>query len=75
MKKYTSSQKRDYHTNRAYNPREFGISSNSRKHNYSEGFFDACNGFPKRCLEKGYTGIKYKYSYNLGYKNGLKNRY
>lgn len=80
-KKYTSSQKRAYYFDRAYNPNKYGLLYYSPKHAYSVGFKDGAFNYSRSvtdiCLEdiKKFHGNKSAYAYVMGFKKGLKNKY
>lgn len=72
-KKYSVSERKNYHRSRAFEPSKFGLTFGSPKHRYSQGFYDGCLGLPSseyklRVLE----GEKDAFSYGKGYQVGKK---
>ena len=76
MKKFTVSQRRMYHSDRALHPDKYGVAFNSPKHTYSQGFYDGANGMPSDVTAiRKLHGNKAAYAYNIGRRNGIKNQY
>lgn len=74
--KYSSSQKRMYHSDRALHPDKYGVAFNSPKHTYSQGFYDGANNNRSDMMAiKTLYGKKAACAYNMGRINGMKNRY
>ena len=76
MKKYTASEKRMYHSDRALHPNKYGVAFNSPKHTYSQGFYDGVHNNPSDMMTiKTLYGKKAACAYNIGRRNGMKNQY
>ena len=76
MKKFTVSQRRMYHSDRALHPDKYGVAFNSPKHTYSQGFYDGANGMPTDVTAiRKLHGNKSAYAYSIGRKMGMKNQY